>query len=329
MPVARRTQVEHKAGRDIVDVLKPACMGTQTHDIFKSSVIWLGKNTAPFSVFLTGEHKKSVEISTLGHLAVQATFFHDRAGPIRFCTSARMKIFFRTNSVTRMEPIAVEVDPSDTIEAVKTKLQEQEGFPSDKQVLSREGEQLRNSLTLADLEIVDECTLDLTAVRPLRVLVNKKPSGQTYTIEVEPDELIERLKAKVKERSGIVPEEQRLTFGKASLDDNTRSVKECGIEEQSNIDLVVVLQGEMKLNVRTTSGATVSVAVQRSDTIATVKTKIHEVEGTPPARQHLTFIGKELAETRTLCYYNIRSGAIFYLRRRTKTRLRPSCCTHQ
>jgi ubiquitin C len=140
------------------------------------------------------------------------------------------------------------VEPSETVYDIKSKIEDKEGLPIDQQMLVFMRKQLEDHRTLADYEIKSESTIHLLVFEVTdsnggsMVISVKTPTGKIITLNVKPSETVYDIKSKIEDQEGIPIYQQKLLFTGKQLEDHC-TLADYKIERESTLHLILRLRG--------------------------------------------------------------------------------------
>eukprot|EP01084_Bolivina_argentea_P055075 100988_1 len=164
--------------------------------------------------------------------------------------------------------IILDVEKHDTLQSIKAHIQDKEGIATQSQVLTFSGKQLiYDNKTLSDYKIQAQSTLSLSARlvnrvfqsavldlpqtprQPPKTIFIKTLTGKTIKLDVLPQDTIQNIKAKIQDKEGIPPEQQRLMYVGLPLENN-RTLEDYHVLQESTLQLILRLSPKITINIQ-------------------------------------------------------------------------------
>lgn len=140
----------------------------------------------------------------------------------------------------------------------------------------------------------------------------KTLNGENITINTNPTYKIITIKEQIQKKQDISPAHQRLIYAGKQLEDNN-TLNDYNIPNNATLHLVVRLKGGQTIYIKTLMGNVITLEVKEDETIADVKKKIEQSENVPIEEQRLFINNKQLADNKTLKFYNIEDEDTIHL----------------
>ena len=228
------------------------------------------------------------------------------------CPSHRGQIIVKTQTGVK---ITLDVEASETVGEVKTKIHNLKEIPVQCQQMMFSGRQLENCLTLEDFKNGSTFYLIATPQHTEPVFFVKTLTGKLISLEYNPNDTVATVKTSVEEKEGIPSNQQGLVFAGKWLDDD-KTLYDYSIQNGSTVYLIAEVEETLVFVKMSASKRTLTFDHDPDATIASIKVKIHERTQMPLEDQVLVFNGNELEDKHTISYYGITPGGTMDLTER-------------
>lgn len=193
-----------------------------------------------------------------------------------------MLIFVVYSANGRVVPL--EVAASDTLAAIKAKVQDKEGIHPELQYFIIAGHDTHDDDMLSDWGLEDGSQIFMVIL--FKVFVVMEDGNGSITLDVDGYHHIQLVKQLIHSKTGIRPAEQRLIFDGQLLDD-AQTLSDCYITPGSVLQLERVEVRFELLVLRVRTGSRFAISVTASYTVGDIKAILEHLIGLPAHSQEL------------------------------------------
>ncbi|KAL3878566.1 hypothetical protein ACJMK2_030903 [Sinanodonta woodiana] len=216
------------------------------------------------------------------------------------CLTCHMQLFVELETGTS---VTLNVEPSDTIEYVKSLIHEKVGILPYKQRLVYASYLIKDARSLLDYQIRDHSTIKLIVLHMSKMhIIVKTQTGKNIFLEVKPSDTIANVKTKIEAKKSFPRDQQRLIFGGKFLEDE-KSLRHYRIQPDYTLHLIL----------RPGDFIHIFVNIWTRDDITLEVKPIQQKEGISPDQQCLLFNGKKLEDEKTISDCKFEENSVLFL----------------
>ncbi|BAF26757.1 polyubiquitin [Oryza sativa Japonica Group] len=189
--------------------------------------------------------------------------------------------------VKMMKTFTLNVNSTDTVDQIKSKLSAIEGIDKSKQEMFFAGMHLKNEDKLADYNIMTNSSVDLYVTDAIQISVRIPSVGKTTKLNMRKSNSIADIKAEIEQEEGILMNEQILMYAGQQLEDN-QLLSQCDLRNDQTFHVLVCPNDKLHVFINVRGEKTIGLETKRWYTVADVKLMIENLEGLPACSQILT-----------------------------------------
>uniref|UniRef100_A0A0D9XKJ5 Ubiquitin-like domain-containing protein n=1 Tax=Leersia perrieri TaxID=77586 RepID=A0A0D9XKJ5_9ORYZ len=211
-----------------------------------------------------------------------------------------------------MKTFTLNVNSTDTIDQIKTKLSAIEGIDKSKQEMFFDGMHLKNEDKLADYNIMTNSSVDLYVTDGIQIFVKIPSVGKTIKLNVRKSSTVADVKAEIKQKEGTLMNKQILMHAGRQLVDN-QMLSQCDLSNYQILHLFVCPTAKLHVFINAKGEKTIRLEVKCWYTIADVKMMIETLEGLPACYQILTRVVMALIDSQMLQDQHVKNNDTLFL----------------
>ncbi|XP_023689130.2 polyubiquitin-like [Paramormyrops kingsleyae] len=145
-------------------------------------------------------------------------------------------------------------------------------------------------------------------------------NGTTFSLSVELNATVEKLKNLIQIKHGTPSARQRLSVqnGQRPMTDESRTLAEYGVRSGSTVIVLVTEPGPIQVFLKTEKGVTHTYEITPGETVSEFKRKVFNKERVPVDQQSLIYKGRQMEDGKNLEDYGVKNESTIFLNLRLR-----------